>query len=132
MNRRVHDEPLTHEDHMQEHDTGAVVAAGDIFPPALPASRDTKAGSTEDLKALHAELTATYREYLDMAKVKPSLLNPAMLGLIQQFLRHNAVTAEAPKQAELDALQKRLAQKRKTREASMARQGMTLRQSKKD
>lgn len=89
---------------------------GEIIPPATPAPRGTKAGSTEDLKALHADLTNAYREYLEMAKIKPDMLNPSMLGLIQQFLRQNEITAEAPQNAERSALEKRLAQKRKARE----------------
>jgi hypothetical protein len=60
---------------------GREVAVQEVFPPAPPAPRGTKSGSTEDLKALHADLTAAYREYLEMAKIKPSMLNPAMLGL---------------------------------------------------
>ena len=47
------------------------------------------------------------------------MLNPAMLGLIQQFLRQNDITAEAPQQAEVDALQKRLEQKRKARDSAL-------------
>jgi hypothetical protein len=88
---------------------GREVAVQEVYPPAPPAPRGTKSGSTEDLKALHADLTAAYREYLEMAKIKPSMLNPAMLGLIQQFLRHNEIAAEAPQQAEMNALEKRLA-----------------------
>ena len=91
------------------------VAVQEVFPPARPVPTGTKAGSTEDLKCLHADLTTAYREYLEMAKIKPQMLNPAMLGLIQQFLRQNDITAEAPQQAEVDALQKRLEQKRKAR-----------------
>lgn len=100
---------------------GAKVAAGDILPPAHPAPSGTKAGSTEDLKALHADLTGAYREYLEMAKIKPTMLNPAMLGLIQQFLRHNEITAEAPQQEEMDALQHRLEQRRAARGNSLSR-----------
>lgn len=100
---------------------GQLVGAGDVLPPA---AIGTKAGSADDLKALHADLTATYREYLDMAKIKPSLLNPAMLGLIQQFLRHNEITAEAGQTSEIDALQKRLEQKRKARGDSITRQNI--------
>jgi hypothetical protein len=99
-------------------------AVGEVFPPASPATTDTKAGSTEDLKALHADLTAAYRDYLEMAKIKPSELNPAMLALIQQFLRHNEITAEAPQQAEFNAMEKRLEQKRKARVAALS--GMTI------
>lgn len=110
---------------------GMMAEAGDIMPPARPAGDGTKAGRAEDLKALHADLTGTYREYLEMAKIKPSMLNPAMLGLIQQFLRHNDITAEAPQQAEVDALQKRLEQKRLARGNDLARQNITsLHQSK--
>jgi len=88
----------------------------------LSAPRGTKAGSTEDLKALHSDLTAAYREYLEMAKIKPSMLNPSMLALIQQFLRYNEITAEAPQQAEMSALEKRLEQKRKARERGLESQ----------
>ncbi len=98
------------------------VAVQEVFPPARPAPSGTKAGSTEDLKSLHADLTCAYREYLEMAKVKPQMLNPAMLGLIQQFLRHNEITAEAPQQAEINALQKRLEHKRKAREIDLDNQ----------
>jgi hypothetical protein len=111
---------------------GKAVTAGEIFSPAQPAGHDAKAGRTEDLKALHADLTTAYREYLEMAKIKPAMLNPAMLGLIQQFLRHNEITAEAPQQAEMDALQRRLEQKRKARESDLARQNIVnLNQSQK-
>jgi hypothetical protein len=101
---------------------GREVAVQEVYPPAPPAPRGTKSGSTEDLKALHADLTAAYREYLEMAKIKPSMLNPAMLGLIQQFLRHNEIAAEAPQQAEMNALEKRLEERRKRREADLASQ----------
>lgn len=97
---------------------------GEVLPPALPAQSGTKAGSTDDLKSLHADLTTTYREYLEMVKIKPSLLNPAMLGLIQQFLRHNEITAEAAQKSEMDALQRRLEQKRKARGDDLARQNI--------
>lgn len=95
---------------------GREVAVQEVYPPAPPAPRGTKSGSTEDLKALHADLTAAYREYLEMAKIKPSMLNPAMLSLIQTFLRHNEIAAEAPQKAEIDALERRLQQRRKRRE----------------
>ena len=95
---------------------------GEVIPPAMPAPRGTKAGSTEDLKALHADLTNAYREYLEMAKIKPDMLSPTMLGLIQQFLRQNEITAEAPQQAEMTALEKRLEQKRKARERGLESQ----------
>lgn len=42
----------------------------------------------------HADLTVAYREYLELAKIKPNMLNPSMLGLIEQFLRYNEITAE--------------------------------------
>jgi len=110
---------------------GKAVAVQEVFPPARPAPSGTKAGSTEDLKSLHADLTTTYREYLEMAKIKPQMLNPTMLGLIQQFLRHNEIAAEAPQQAEVDALQKRLEQKRKAREIATSGQNIvTLSKSK--
>ena len=102
------------------------VVQGDITLPARPADGNTRAGRTEDLKALHAELTTTYRDYLEMAKIKPTMLNPAMLGLIQQFLRHNDITAEAPQRSEVDALEKRLDQRRRARNAALARQGIGL------
>lgn len=95
---------------------------GEVIPPATPAPTGTKAGSTEDLNALHADLTTTYREYLEMAKIKPDMLNPSMLGLIQQFLRQNDITAEAPQKAEMRALEKRLEQKRKARERGLESQ----------
>lgn len=100
------------------------VAVGEVFPPAPLTSNDTKAGSTGDLKALHADLTATYRDYLEMAKIKPSMLSPAMLGLIQTFLRHNEITAEVPQRAEATDLQRRLEERRKTRSKAMASQGL--------
>ncbi|TGN67334.1 hypothetical protein E4L95_05365 [Paracoccus liaowanqingii] len=100
---------------------GQVVAMGEVFPPAAATDSGTKAGSTADLKALHADLTDTYREYLDMAKAKPSMLNPAMLGLIQTFLRHNEITAEAPQKAEATELQRRLEDRIKTRDIAIAR-----------
>lgn len=110
-----------------------VVAVGEVFPPAPPADREAKAGSTEVLKALHADLTATYREYLEMAKIKPTMLSPSMLGLIQQFLRHNEITAEAPQRAEMGALQGRLEQRRKVRENSRTHQNrINLNQAKRD
>ena len=109
---------------------GKLVAWGEVLPPAQPTLDASKAGSTEDLKALHADLTTAYREYLEMAKIKPAMLNPAMLGLIQQFLRHNDITAEAPQRAEMGALEKRLQQKRKARENDIARQNiLTLNQN---
>lgn len=95
---------------------GREVAVQEVFPPAPLAPQGTKSGSTEDLKALHSDLTTTYREYLEMAKIKPSMLNPAMLGLIQQFLRHNEITAEAPQKTEMNALEERLKQRRKLRQ----------------
>lgn len=51
-----------------------------------------------------------------MAKIKPSMLTPAMLSLIQTFLRHNEVTAEAPKQSEMNALERRLQKRQAARE----------------
>lgn len=99
---------------------GQAVAVGEVLPPQQPATCGTKAGSTADLKALHADLTTTYREYLEMAKIKPSMLSPAMLGLIQQFLRHNEITAEAPQRDEADSLQRRFAVRRAAREGTMA------------
>jgi len=101
---------------------GREVAVQEVYPPAPPAPHGTKSGSTEDLKALHSDLTAAYREYLEMAKIKPSMLNPAMLGLIQQFLRHNEIAAEPPQAAEMNALEKRLEERRKRREADLGSQ----------
>lgn len=98
------------------------VAVGEVFPPAPLTTNDTKAGSTADLKALHADLTATYRDYLEMAKIKPSMLSPAMLGLIQTFLRHNEITAEAPQRVEATDLQRRLEERRKARNNDTVRQ----------
>ncbi|MGR3795581.1 hypothetical protein [Vannielia sp. SX4] len=112
---------------------GKTVAVQEVLPPAPPAPLGTQAGRTEDLKALHADLTIAYREYLEMAKIKPSMLNPAMLGLIQQFLRHNEITAEAPQQSEFNALEARLRQKRKARSEGISRQNIvTLSQSSKE
>lgn len=109
------------------------VAVGEVFPPAPLTTSDTKAGSTGDLKALHADLTATYRDYLEMAKIKPSMLSPAMLGLIQTFLRHNEITAEVPQRAEVDAMQRRLEQKKAAREKDPNyRRLVMLNQTKKD
>lgn len=102
---------------------------GEIIPPAKPAPRGTKSGSTEDLKALHADLTAAYREYLEMAKIKPSMLNPAMLTLIQQFLRQNEITAEAPQQVERSALEKRLARKSEARAKALSQNIVSLNKS---
>lgn len=108
-------------------------AVEEVFPPLHPAPLGTHAGRTEDLKALHADLTTAYREYLEMAKIKPTMLNPAMLGLIQQFLRHNEITAEAPQQTEMHALEKRLTQKRKARKEDLRSQKIvSLNQSKKE
>lgn len=127
---------MKYEEQMTEYEditpqNGQAVAAQEVFPPARPAPSGTKAGSTEDLKALHAALTTAYREYLEMAKIKPQMLNPAMLGLIQQFLRHNDIAAEAAQQTEVDALQKRLEQKRKARENALKGQNVvTLNKSK--
>lgn len=104
------------------NETPTPTVRGDVLPPVTPASAETKAGSNEDLKALHADLTNAYREYLEMVKIKPSMLNPAMLSLIQTFLRHNEITAEAPMQSETHALEKRLEQKRKARERGLASQ----------
>ncbi|WP_333814846.1 hypothetical protein [Tabrizicola sp.] len=112
---------MTDHEHHTPNETGAV-ALQEVFPPLRPAPRGTQAGSIEDLKSLHADLTCAYREYLEMAKVKPQMLNPAMLGLIQQFLRHNEITAEAPQQAEMNALQKRLEHKRKARAIDLGNQ----------
>lgn len=123
---------MTKKDNLAPHEdqSGAV---GEVFPPATPAPIGTKAGSAEDLKALHADLTNAYREYLEMAKIKPAMLNPAMLGLIQTFLRHNEVTAEAPKQEEMNALERRLQQRREAREKDREGQKIvTLNQSKKE
>ena len=103
------------------------VAEGEVFPPASPPPLGTKAGSTEDLKALHADLTNAYREYLEVAKIKPSMLNPAMLSLIQAFLRHNEVKAEAPKQSEMNALEKRLQQRRAVRDIDHQTQNIVSR-----
>lgn len=110
---------------MNEHEhpapcSGQTVAVGEVLPPRHPAPGDTKAGSTADLKALHADLTAAYRDYLEMAKIKPSMLSPTMLGLIQQFLRHNEIIAEAPQRDEADSLQRRFAVRRAAREGTMA------------
>lgn len=96
------------------------VAVGEVIPPA---GRGTKAGSTEALKALHADLTAAYQHYLEMAKIKPSMLNPAMLGLIQQFLKHNEITAEVPQKDEVASMQARLEHRRKLREIGPTSQG---------
>lgn len=114
-------------------DNAQEVAEGEVFPPARPASFGSKAGSTEDLKALHADLTNAYREYLEMGKIKPSMLNPAMLSLIQTFLRHNEVKAEALKQSEMNALEKRLQQRRAARENDHQTQNIvSLKQSKQE
>ena len=99
----------------------AAVAVVEVLPSTTTTGR-SRAGSAGDLKALHADLTAAYQEYLEMAKIKPSMLSPAMLGLIQQFLRHNEITAEAPQKAEIGALQGRLEQRRKLREIGPADQ----------
>lgn len=100
---------------------GNAVAVGEVISPATPAPPDTKAGSTADLKALHADLTNAYREYLEMAKIKPSMLNPGMLGLIQQFLKSNDIKAEEPTAVELNDLDKRLSQKRRLEKRRRAR-----------
>lgn len=101
---------------MTEHNPPAITGAGPVGEVFPPAPRGTKAGSAEALKALHADLTAAYRQYLDAAKLKPAMLSPAMLGRIQQFLKDNEVTAEPPQADERDALQNRLDQRRRARE----------------
>lgn len=103
---------------------GTVVARGEVLPPARVAAVGTKAGSTDELKALHADLTQAYRDYLEAGKIKPANLSPAMLGLIQQFLRHNEITAEAAKDVETDAMRRRLDQQRIRHERRTALQNL--------
>ena len=107
--------------------TASDVNSGEVIPPAPPASADAKAGSNAELKALHADLTRLYRDYLQLAQSNPKLINPGMISLIQTFLKNNQITGEAPQHAEVADLHKKLlAQRRRRREEALEQKTVTL------
>lgn len=102
------------------------MSSGEVIPPSPPADADTKAGSNAELKALHADLTRLYRDYLQLAQSNPKLINPGMISLIQTFLKNNQITGEAPQHAEVSDLKKRLAAKRRKRAELEGQKTVTL------